>query len=60
MLSNLIVFRSKLVEAFLNNMVAIQVLDKHYNVKAERNDNRMNLSIVSKISLNPLPVSVEI
>jgi hypothetical protein len=40
-------------------MVTVQVLDKHYNMKAERNDDRMNLSIVSKISLNPLPVSVE-
>ena len=36
-------------------MVAVQILDKHYNMKAERNDDRMDLSIVSKISLNPLP-----
>jgi hypothetical protein len=40
-------------------MVAVQVFDKHHNVKAERNDDRMDLSIVSKISLNPPPVSVE-
>ena len=43
----------------MDNVVTVQVLDKHYNMKAERNDDRMNLSIVSKISLNPLPVSVE-
>ena len=40
-------------------MVDVQVLDRHYYVKAERNDDGMDLSIVSKISLNPLPVSVE-
>jgi hypothetical protein len=40
-------------------MVAVQVLDKHHYMKAEGNDNRMYLSVVSKISLNPLLVSVE-
>jgi hypothetical protein len=40
-------------------MVSVQVLDKNYDMKAERNNNRMNLSIVSDISLNPSPVSVE-
>ena len=54
-LPHLIILRSQLVQAFLNNMVAVQILDKHYNMKAERNDDRMDLSIVSKISLNPLP-----
>jgi hypothetical protein len=51
--SDLIIFRSKLVEAFLNHMVAVQVFDKHYNMKAECDNNGMDLSIVSKISLNP-------
>jgi hypothetical protein len=40
-------------------MIAIQVLDKHYNMKAERDDDRVDPSIVSKISLNSLPVGVE-
>jgi hypothetical protein len=40
-------------------MIAIQVLDKHYNMKAECDNDRVDLSIVSKISLNSLPVSVE-
>jgi hypothetical protein len=40
-------------------MIAVQVLDKHYNMKAECNNDRMDLSIVSEISLDPLSVSVE-
>jgi hypothetical protein len=40
-------------------MIAVQVLDKHDNMKAECNNDRMDLSIVSKISLDPLSVSVE-
>jgi len=34
-------------------MVAVQVFDKHYNMKAECKDDRMDLNIVSMISLNP-------
>jgi hypothetical protein len=33
-------------------MVAIQVFDKHYNMKAEHKDDRMDLNIVSMICLN--------
>jgi hypothetical protein len=40
-------------------MIAVQVLDKHYNVKAECKNDRMDLSIVSKMGLDPLPVGVE-
>jgi hypothetical protein len=43
-LPHLIFLRSQLVQAFLDNMVAVQILDKHYNMKAERNDDRMDLS----------------
>lgn len=32
-------------------MVSVEVLDEHYNMKAERKNNRMNLSVVSMISL---------
>ena len=36
-------------------MIAVQVLDEHYNMKAECDNNGMNLGIVSNISLNPIP-----
>jgi hypothetical protein len=39
-------------------MVAVEVLDKNYNMEAERHNNGVNLNIVSLISLDP-PVSVE-
>jgi hypothetical protein len=54
----LVILWSKLVQAFLNNMVSVQVLDQHHYVKAECNNDSMNLSIVSKISLLSLLVSV--
>lgn len=34
-------------------MVTIEVLDEHDNMQAQSDDNRVNLSIVSKISLLP-------
>lgn len=48
----LVVLRGELVETLLNDMVAVEVLDKHNNMEAERNDNRVNLNIVYLISLN--------
>lgn len=54
----LIVLRSEFVQTFLNDMVAVEVLDKHNNMEAERDDNGVNLDIVSLISLNS-PVSLE-
>ena len=48
----LVVLRGELVETFLNDMVAVEVLDKHNNMGAERDNNGMNLNIVSLISLN--------
>lgn len=32
-------------------MITVQVLDKHNNVQAERDNDRMNLAMVSMISL---------
>jgi hypothetical protein len=32
-------------------VVSVEVLDEHYNMEAERKNNRMNLSVVSMISL---------
>jgi hypothetical protein len=47
----LIVVGSQFVQALLDDVVTVQVLDQCHNVQAECNDNSMNLSIVSKISL---------
>jgi hypothetical protein len=47
----LVVLVSKLVQAFLNDMVSVQVLDEHYHMQAKRDNDRMYLSIVSEISL---------
>jgi hypothetical protein len=54
----LVVFGSELVQAFLNDVISVQVLDEYNNVKAERNNDCMDLSIVPKISLLCSPVSV--
>jgi hypothetical protein len=35
----------------LNNEISVEILDEHYNMKAECKNNRMNLSVVSMISL---------
>ena len=47
----LVVVGCQLVQALLDDVVAVQVLDQCHNVQTERNDNSMNLSIVSEISL---------
>jgi len=50
-LNYLVVFRCKLVEALLDDVVTVEVLDEHNDVQAECNDDEVNLSIVSSISL---------
>jgi hypothetical protein len=35
----------------LYDVVSVKILDKHYNMEAERKNNRVNLSVVSMISL---------
>lgn len=47
----LVVIRSKLVEALLDDVVPVEVLDQRHDVQAEGNDNRMDLGVVSEISL---------
>jgi hypothetical protein len=47
----LIILRSQLIETLLNNMIPVQILDQNHNMQTERDDNRVDLSIVSKISL---------
>jgi hypothetical protein len=54
----LVIFWGQLVEALLDNVIAVQVLDEHNNVKAECDNDGMYLSIVSEISLLSCPVSV--
>lgn len=49
----LVIFRSQLVQTLLDHVVAIEVLNEHDDVQAQGNDNRVYLSIVSKISLLP-------
>jgi hypothetical protein len=34
-------------------MIPIQILDEHHNVQTERNNDRVNLAMVSMISLCP-------
>ena len=50
-ISYLIIFRSKLVETLLNDMVSVEVLDKHYNMEAQSKYDGVNLSIVFEVSL---------
>src|ERR1700723_716198 len=55
--THLIVFRRKLVQALLDNMIPFQVLDQHHDMVTKRDDNRVYLSIVSMISLRSRRVS---
>jgi hypothetical protein len=47
----LIVFRDKPVQALLNNVIAIEILDQRNNVKREGSDDSDNLVVVPRISL---------
>jgi hypothetical protein len=51
--TDLVVFWRQFVQALLDDVIAVQVLNEHNNVEAERNDDRMNLAMVSMISLRP-------
>lgn len=56
-LTYLIVLRHQLIETLLDHMITIEVLDEHHNMKAERNNDRMDLNIVFEVSLPPPAVS---
>jgi hypothetical protein len=56
-IDELVILRYKLVKAFLNDMVAVEVLDEHYNVQAQRDDDRMNLATIK--SVNVLGIRLE-
>ena len=47
----LIILRRQLVEAFLDDVVTIQILDENNNMKAECNNDGVDLSIISMVSL---------
>lgn len=47
----LIILRRELVQTLLNDMVPVQVLDEHDDMKAKSDDDGMNLAMVSMISL---------
>jgi hypothetical protein len=49
--TNLIILWRQFVQALLYNVVTVEVLDENNHVKAKRDDNGMNLSIVSMVRL---------
>lgn len=53
-IADLVVLRGKLVQTLLDDMIPIEVLDEDHDVLAERHNNRVNLSVVSKVSLHTL------
>lgn len=50
-MTNLVVLGSQLVQAFLNDVATIKILDEHHHVNAQRHDDGMNLCIVTMVSL---------
>ena len=52
----LVILRRELVQALLNDMIAIQVLDQDHDVQAQRDDDRMNLRVRSVVSLHHQPI----
>ena len=50
--TNLTILRRELVQALVDDMVAIQILDQDHDVQAKRDDDRMNLHVRSVVSLH--------
>ena len=48
---HLVVLGGELVQALLDDMVAVQILDQHHHVQAQRKDDGVNLAIASEVSL---------
>ena len=42
--NELVILRRQLIQAFLNDMVAVEILDEHDDVQAESDNDRVNLS----------------
>ena len=49
--THLIILRRQFIQALLNNVVTVEVLDENNHMKTERDDDRVNLSIVSMVRL---------
>ena len=49
----LIILRSELVQTFLDDVVSVEVLNEHHHMQTERNNDGVDLRVVSKISLLP-------
>ena len=47
----LIVFRGQLVETLLDDVIPVEILDKHYDMEAQSKYDGVNLSIVFEVSL---------
>ena len=56
-LAHLVVVWGKLVETLLDHVVAIQILDEHNDVQAQREDDRVDLSYPTQVSLPSTTVS---
>lgn len=52
-MTDLVVFGRQFIQTLLDDVIAVQVLNENNNVEAERDDDRMNLAMVSMISLRP-------
>ena len=48
-ISYLVVFGCKLVQALLNDMISIEVLDQNNDVETECDDDRVNLAIFKSV-----------
>ena len=51
-INELVVRRNKTIEALLDDVVAVEVLDEGHDVRREGSDDGNNLVVVSRISLN--------
>jgi hypothetical protein len=49
--ADLVVFWRQFIQALLDDVIAVQVLNEYDNVETKRDDDRMNLAMVSMISL---------
>lgn len=52
-MTDLVVFRRQFIQTLLDDVITVQVLNEYNNVEAERDNDRMNLAMVSMISLRP-------
>jgi hypothetical protein len=51
--TDLVIFWRQFIQALLDDMITIQILDEHNDMQAKRDNDRMNLAMVSMVSLRP-------